>query len=384
MNASSFAAKKILVVGAGFTGCVIAERVSNALKLPVTVIEKRNHVGGNCWSEIDQETGIEVHKYGPHIFHTSNREVWDYICRFTDWNNYQHRVWTRHNGGIYSMPINLATINNFYGKNLNPEEAKSFIASEAAKECIKEPANLEEKAVSQIGRPLYEAFIKGYTIKQWEKDPKELAPEIITRLPVRFNYDNNYFNDLWQGIPLHGYAALFEKMLDNPLIDVRLEHDWSDMRHTVEADTLVIYTGPIDAFFDYRHGHLEWRTLDFEVRRYPVDDFQGAAQVNEADATVGITRKTEYRHFHPEEKYPDSTVVVEEAARYANISDEPYYPVNTEQNRKLYSNYEQDAKKLPNVIFAGRLGEYKYFDMDDSIARAMKTADTITTLIIRQ
>lgn len=374
--------RPILIVGAGLFGSVMAERIANGLGQPVTVIDRRPHVGGNCWSEIDQETGIEVHKYGPHIFHTSNREVWDYICRFTDWNNYQHRVWTRHNGGIYSMPINLATINSFYGKNLNPEEAKSFIASEAAKECIKEPANLEEKAVSQIGRPLYEAFIKGYTIKQWEKDPKELAPEIITRLPVRFNYDNNYFNDLWQGIPLHGYAALFEKMLDNPLIDVRLEHDWSDMRHTVEADTLVIYTGPIDAFFDYRHGHLEWRTLDFSVHHYQISDFQGAAQINEADIEINLTRKTEYVHFHPELNSPASTIVIDESSRRAAIGDEPYYPVNTYINMKLYKKYKDEANCLQNVIFGGRLGKYKYYDMDDTILAALMAYKKITSYIV--
>ena len=284
--------RPILIVGAGLFGSVMAERIANGLGLPVTVIEKRSHTGGNCWSEIDAETGIEIHKYGPHIFHTSNREVWDYISQFTQWNNYQHHVWSRHKGRMYSMPINLATINSFYGMSLTPAEAEKFIAAEAAREGITEPANLEEKAISMIGRPLYEAFIRGYTIKQWEKDPTELAPEIITRLPVRFNYNSRYFNDIWEGIPLHGYAAIFEKMLSNPLISVRLNTDWFDIRDSISPDTLVIYTGPIDRFFDYRFGRLEWRTLDFEKEYHDVPDYQGAAQINEADTDTPQTRFT--------------------------------------------------------------------------------------------
>ncbi|MBD5137540.1 MAG: UDP-galactopyranose mutase [Lachnospiraceae bacterium] len=361
--------RPILIVGAGMFGSVMAERIASQLKRPVTVIDKRPHIGGNCWSEIDPETGIEFHKYGPHIFHTSNKEVWDYISQFTEWNNYQHHGWTRYQGKVYSLPINLQTINAFYGKNLSPEQARNFIAAEAAKEQIKEPQNLEEKAVSLIGRPLYEAFIRGYTIKQWEKDPRELAPEIITRLPVRFNYNGRYFNDRWEGIPLDGYGKMFERMLDDPLITVRLNTDWFDIRETVPSEALVIYTGPIDRFFDYRLGNLEWRTVKFEKIRYDIPDFQGAAIVNCSDADISYTRTSEYRHFHPERSILGKTVVFNEYSYFSSNDDDPYYPISTERNRSMYNSYKKIFIK--NVIFGGRLGTYQYLDMDKAVHNAL-------------
>lgn len=364
--------RPILIVGAGMFGSVMAERIASKLKRPVTVIDKRPHIGGNCWSEIDPETGIEYHKYGPHIFHTSNREVWDYISQFTEWNNYQHHGWTRSRGKIYSLPINLQTINTFYGKNLSPEDARAFIAAEAAREQITEPHNLEEKAISLIGRPLYEAFIRGYTIKQWEKNPRELAPEIITRLPVRFNYTGRYFNDRWEGIPLDGYGKLFERMLDDPLITVRLNTDWFDMRETVSPETLVIYTGPIDQFFDYRLGKLEWRTVDFDIERYTLSDFQGAAIINCADEDIPYTRTTEYKHFHPERELPPKTIVFNEYSHFAGENDAPYYPILTQRNASLYQGYRQLIDGMQNVVIGGRLGEYQYFDMDDTVDNSLR------------
>lgn len=363
--------RPILIVGAGLFGSVMAERVANGLGLPVTIIDRRPHMGGNCWSGIDPATGIEVHKYGPHIFHTSHPEVWEYISRFTQWNGYRHHVWSRHKGRLYSMPINLATINSFYNRNFRPEEARRFMAEEIAREKPGDPANLEEKAISLIGRPLYEAFIRGYTQKQWDKNPRELPAEILTRLPVRFNYDSRYFNDRWEGIPLHGYAAIFRNMLANPLINVKLNTDWLDMRENISPETLVIYTGPMDQFFDHELGRLEWRTLDFETRRYPFKDYQGAAQVNEADADVKYTRKTEYRHFHPELAY-EATVVVSEASRAAGPNDEPYYPVNTARNMDLYQKYVRLAASRVNIFWGGRLGSYRYLDMDKTIASALE------------
>lgn len=363
--------RPILIVGAGLFGSVMAERIASQLGLPVTVIDKRPHIGGNCWSEIDTDTGIECHKYGPHIFHTSNKEVWEYISRFTEWNNYQHRGWARYKGKVFSFPLNLQTINAFYGKSFSPDEARKFISSEAARENITEPKNLEEKAISLIGRPLYEAFIRGYTLKQWEKDPRELAPEIITRLPVRFDFNGRYFADRWEGLPLEGYGKMFERMLADPLITVRLNTDWFDIRDTISSETLIVYTGPIDQFFNNQLGRLEWRTVKFEVIHYDTPDFQGAAVINSADADVPYTRTTEYSHFHPERPKPEKTVIYNEYPLPACNLDDPYYPILTQTNRELYKKYTELAKNIQKIFLGGRLGEYKYYDMDDTINNSL-------------
>lgn len=373
----------LLIVGAGLFGAVMAERLA-AAGYPVTVIDRRPHIGGNCWSETDPQTGIEVHKYGSHIFHTSNREVWEYISRFTDWNSYQHHVWTTYQGRVYSMPINLATINGLYGMSLNPREAEEFIAGEIARENLVEPKNLEEKAISLIGRPLYEAFIRGYTIKQWQKDPATLPPEIITRLPVRFSYNSRYFNDVWEGIPLDGYGKLFERLFSDSRITVRLNTDWFDLRDSVDDDTLVVYTGAIDRFFDCRLGALEWRAIDFEAERFDIPDFQGTSVINNADATTPYTRIHEFRHYHPERSYPDKTIIFREYSRSASSADEPYYPVGDERNRRLYAAYQDLAAQLSNVIFGGRLGSYRYYDMDDVIAAALEESDRLVERLERQ
>lgn len=364
--------QKIIVVGAGFFGAVMAERIANLLKLPVTVIERRKHPGGNSWSEIDAATGVECHCYGSHIFHTSNEEVWNYISQFTEWNDYRHHVWARCRERVYAMPINLHTISSWYGKDFSPDEAKAFIGREAAGENIGEPKNLEEKAITQIGRPLYEAFIRGYTLKQWEKDPRELDASIITRLPVRFNYNNRYFSDKWEGIPLNGYGRLFEELLSSPLIDLRLSADWRDVREHIPSDALIIFSGAIDSFFDFKLGCLEWRTLDFEIDRPPCSDFQGAPVVNSVDAEIPYTRTHEFKHYHPEREDTGKTIIYREYSRKAQKGDEPYYAISTSANRQLYSEYENLARKTPNVIFGGRLGKYAYFDMDDAIAAALE------------
>lgn len=369
--------REIIVVGAGISGSVAAERAASLLGLPVRVIERRKHVGGNCWSEIDENTGVEVHRYGSHIFHTSSRKVIDYISRFTKLNSYQHHVWSRHKGRIYSMPINLATINSFYGRAFNPVQAREFLDKEIARENIAQPANLEEKAISLIGRPLYEALIRGYTMKQWNREPTSLSADIITRLPVRFSYDNRYFSDLWQGIPLEGYAALFSRLLANPLITVELGVDWFNVRQSLPADALVIYTGPIDAFFDYRLGRLEWRGLDFEWECHDLADYQGTSVINSADESEKYTRVHEFRHYHPERPDTGKTTVCREYPKQAGPGDEPYYPVDTAPNRRLYTSYRELAKSLPNVIFGGRLGTYRYLDMDDAVEDALTLAETL-------
>jgi len=361
----------VVVVGAGFFGAVIAERLANDLGLPVTVVEKRSHIGGNSWSEHCPETGIEVHRYGSHIFHTADEEVWSYLCRFTQFNDYQHRVLTTAKNRGYPMPINRTTVNRFYGLDLQPAEVEAFIAGEAAKEKINAPRNLEEKAVSLVGRPLYEAFIKGYTIKQWEKDPLELSADIITRLPVRRDDNDRYFSDSREGIPLNGYAALFERMFDHPLIDMRLNTDFFAIKDDLPPDTLVVYTGPVDRFFDYRFGRLEWRTIAFEKQVHDCPDAQGIAVINYADAEIPHTRIHEYKHYHPERPGSAQTVTFKEFSRTAGEGDDPYYPVNTERNRLLYKKYQQEANALPNTIFGGRLGTYRYLDMDDTIAQAL-------------
>lgn len=365
---------RYLVVGAGFFGAVMAERIASDLGEPVVVIDRKRHIGGNSWSEDDPETGIECHCYGSHIFHTANPEVWQYINRFTSFNSYRHRVLTLYKREIFQMPINLATISAFYGRVMTPEQARQILADEAARAGITTPGNLEEKAVSQVGWPLYEAFVRGYTRKQWETDPKDLPAETITRLPVRFSYKSDYFNDPWQGIPLHGYHALFRRILDHPLIDLRLNTDFFAIRDQLPGDCTVIFTGPVDRYFDYRFGRLSWRTLDFEKEICPVGDFQGTTVMNYAEEQVPYTRIHEFRHYHDERNYPvDRTVIYREYSRFCGLSDEPYYPVNTPGDKEMLSLYLEAARAEKQVIFGGRLGSYQYLDMDKSIATALNT-----------
>jgi UDP-galactopyranose mutase len=318
---------QVCVVGAGFTGAVIAERIAADAGIRVLVIDRRRHTGGNSWSEVDAETGVEFHKYGSHIFHTSNSEVWEYIRRFTRFNDYRHHVWIISGGRVYAMPVNLSSINSFYGRVMSPDEARTLTAREAAREGFTEPANLEEKAVSLVGRPLYEAFIRGYTAKQWETDPKELAADIIERLPVRYSYNTRYFSDTWEGIPLDGYGELFRKLLAHPDIEVRTGVDFAELRASLR-DVLIIYTGAIDEYFACSLGRLEWRTLDFEAERPACADFQGTAVMNYADADIPYTRIHEFKHYHPERPDTGKTLVYREYSRWAGNGDEPYYPVN--------------------------------------------------------
>ena len=364
----------LIVVGAGFYGLTIAERAANMLGRKVCVIERRPHIGGNSYSETDPETGIEYHRYGSHLFHCSNREVWDYLHNFTEFTGYRHRVVTIHEGKAYPMPIGLATICSFFGRYMPPAEARQLIAAQVDAEGLLNPANLEEKAISLIGRPLYEAFIRGYTKKQWQTDPKELPAGIITRLPVRFNFEDGYFADRYEGLPVDGYTAIFEKMTASPLIDVRLDTDFFAVRRPLGPGQLLVYTGPIDRYFDYRAGALGWRTLDFEKEVVAVDDYQGTSVVNYADESVPYTRVHEFKHLHPERKYrPGKTVIYREYSRFATRADEPYYPINTGNDRKTFEAYQAMAEAEPNFILGGRLGSYKYLDMHQAIGAALKT-----------
>ncbi|MBO4793299.1 MAG: UDP-galactopyranose mutase [Deltaproteobacteria bacterium] len=367
------------IIGAGFWGAVIAERIASVMKEPVTIIDKRNHIGGNCHSSIDEETGIECHRYGSHIFHTSLPQVWEYINRFGEFTNYQHKVFTTYQGKVYTMPINLSTINAFYGKSLTPTEAEEFLKAEIARDFIAEPKNLEEKAISLIGRPLYEAFIKGYTAKQWEHDPKDLPASIISRLPFRSNYNANYFRDPWQGVPKGGYFSIFQKLLANPLITVKLGVEYEQFKAQIPADATVIYTGMPDQLFGYEFGELEWRSLRFEWETRDVRDYQGTACMNYADESVPYTRIHEFKHYHPERETPFNfgrTVICREYSQTYKRGEEAYYPVNNERNNAVYARYAQKAAETPNLILGGRLGSYRYWDMDKAIADALNTFET--------
>jgi UDP-galactopyranose mutase len=364
---------RYVIAGSGFFGAVMAERIASELGEPVLVVERRAHIGGNSFSEQDRTTGIEYHRYGTHLFHTSSDEVWTWINRFSRFSNYRHRVLTRHRERMFTMPINLMTLNNFFGVDLQPSEAAAFIAKKAAAENLVNPQNLEEKAISLIGRELYEAFIRGYTAKQWETDPKLLPADIIKRLPVRFNYNDFYFDDVYEGLPLDGYHAIFERIFADPRIDVVLDCDFFDIRGAIRPDALVIYTGPVDRYFDYRFGALGWRTLDFEIERLAMADYQGTAVVNYPDQSVRFTRIHEFRHLHPERRYgSDWTLIMREFSRFAQKADEPYYPINTPEDRTLYDRYAALAKTERNTIFGGRLGTYRYLDMHQAIGAALK------------
>lgn len=367
----------LVIVGSGFYGLTIAERVATELGRRVVIIERRSHIGGNAYSEAESTTGIEVHRYGAHLFHTSNVPVWEYVTRFTTFTDYTHRVYTNVGGEVFPMPINLGTINQFFRAAHGPAEARALIEEQAGELARGDVSNLEEKAISLIGRPLYEAFIKGYTAKQWQTDPRELPAEIISRLPVRYTYDNRYFNDTYEGLPTDGYTAWLERMADHPAIEIRLDTDFFDASQPFnKAATVgnipVVYTGAIDRYFDYAHGRLGWRTLDFEEEVLEVGDFQGTSVMNYGDQAVPYTRIHEFRHFHPERDYPtDKTVIMREFSRFAEGDDEPYYPVNTPDDRERLLRYRADAERESGVHFGGRLGTYQYLDMHMAIASAL-------------
>lgn len=366
----------LIIVGAGFFGATIAERVANELGRKVLILDRRAHIGGNAYSENDAETGIEVHKYGAHLFHTPNKTVWDYLNIFTKFTDYKHRVYTSYKDQVYSMPINLGTISQFFGRRMSPIEAQQLVLEQSRELGDKKAENLEEKAISLIGRPLYEAFIRGYTAKQWQTDPRELPEHIITRLPVRYNFDNRYFNDAYEGLPVDGYTAIFERMLSHPLIHIQTGVDYFNVKNQIPAGKLVVFTGPIDKFFDYKAGELGWRTIDFEPEILQVGDFQGTAVMNYADEDVPYTRILEFRHFNPERDYQkEKTIIVREYSRFAQRGDEPYYPIDTQKDKQTYLVYKAMADAEKDVIFGGRLGTYRYLDMHQAIGAALKCFD---------
>ena len=389
MSAARF---DLFVVGSGFFGLTIAERAATQLGKRVLVVERRPHIGGNAYSEPEPQTGIEIHRYGAHLFHTSNERVWDYVRQFTDFTGYQHRVFAMHDGQAYQFPMGLGLVCQFFGRYYSPDQARALIAEQAAEIDTAKAENLEEKAISLIGRPLYEAFVRDYTAKQWQTDPKELPASVITRLPVRYTFDNRYFNDTYEGLPVDGYTAWLGNMATDERIEVRLDTDWFDVRNELRADSPgapVVYTGPLDRYFDYAEGRLGWRTLDFEVEVLSdCGDFQGTPVMNYNDADVPYTRIHEFRHFHPERDYPtDKTVIMREYSRFADDEDEPYYPINTDTDRALLAAYRARAKAetaSAGVLFGGRLGTYQYLDMHMAIASALSAFDSRVLALLRR
>lgn len=367
----------LIVVGSGFFGLTVAQQCAEWWGLRVAVVERRSHIGGNAYSEIDPDTGIEIHRYGAHLFHTSNKRVWDYVNRFTDFTGYVHRVWTTVDGVVYPMPVNLGTINQFFSAAYSPDEARALIAEQASEVAGEDVTDFESKGVSLVGRPLFDAFFKNYTAKQWQTDPRDLPASVISRLPVRYTYDSRYFNDAYEGLPVDGYTAWLRRMADDERIEVFLDTDFFDTNQPLNRDAVVgrvpvVYTGPIDRYFDFSEGDLSWRTVDFEKEVVPTGDFQGCSVMNYGDLSVDYTRIIEFRHFHPERDYQkERSVIFREYSRFAGRDDEPYYPVNTADDRRKLLAYRALAAAQPDVYFGGRLGSYQYLDMDMAIASAL-------------
>ena len=367
-----------LIVGAGLYGCVLAERIANILKKEVVIIERRDHIGGNCYSEIDKKTGIEFHKYGTHIFHTSNLNVWNYFQNFTKLNNYHHQVLSKFNNKIYQMPINLETINSFFNKNFTPSEAEKFIKDISSKYKKFKYQSFEDKAKSQIGTKLYEAFIKNYTKKQWGKNPNKLPSSIFNRLPLRFNYNEDYFkNSLIQGIPIDGYTNIFKKLVLNKKIKIIYQSEFN-INNPHKVKYLTIYTGPLDKLFNYKFGNLEWRSLKFKKFYHNTNDYQGSSVINYPELKFKYTRIHEPKHLHPEREYSaKKTLTIQEFP--TNNSNEPYYPINDNVNRLISLKYKKYIDKNFNkkLIYGGRLADYAYYDMDMTISASLKKFDFI-------
>ncbi|MDR2156541.1 MAG: UDP-galactopyranose mutase [Clostridiales Family XIII bacterium] len=355
-----------LIVGAGLFGAVCARELADAGKRCL-VVEKRRHIGGNVYTE--NVGGIQVHVYGGHVFHTDAQPVWQYVNRFAAFNHYINMPLANYRGELYNLPFNMNTFYRMWGVR-TPAEAKARIAEQVAEAGVTEPRNLEEQAIGMVGREIYGKLIKGYTEKQWGRTCKELPPFIIKRLPVRFRYDNNYFDDRWQGVPTDGYTAMIERMLDG--VDVRTETDYFERR--AELDALaegLVFTGPIDRYYDYRYGELEWRSLRFETEELEIEDYQGVAAVNYTDAETPFTRIFEHKHFAFGTQ--PNTVITREYPQSWHRGREAYYPINDEKNQARYEKYAELAAREANAVFGGRQGHYRYYDMDKAVSAALET-----------
>ncbi len=407
-----------LIIGAGFSGAVLARQLVENLPCRVEVLDERDHIGGNCHTERDQKTGVMVHKYGPHIFNTDNEKVWHFVNGFGDFRPFINRVKASTAKGMFSMPINLLTINQFFGKTMNPDEARKYVA-QLGDSSIQEPANFEEQALKMLGRNLYETFFKGYTIKQWGCDPKDLPASVLKRLPVRFNYDDNYYNKRFQGIPAEGYTEVIRKILDHPKISVQLNKKWqiedgrwkivdgdnqsprSDLRSPAHKFAHIFYTGPIDAFFGYSEGRLGYRTVTFERIETDSADYQGNAVINYPGEDVPFTRIHEHKHFTPWEQH-EKTVAFREFSKETGPEDIPYYPKRLASDKAILQKYRELAPEMEDrrrkigdgrsevgvernrslgVSFLGRLATYRYMDMEAVIGEALDFAEIFVAAV---
>lgn len=359
---------RYLIIGSGFSGCVLANSLVQNLDCKIDIWDERAHLGGNCHTSRDEETGVMVHRYGPHIFNTDKKEIWDFVNSFVEFKPYVHRVKAQSKGKTYSLPINLFTINQFFNKNFSPAEAREFLATLGDKS-ITDPQNFEEQALHFIGADLYKAFFYGYTKKQWGCEPKALPASILKRIPVRFNYDDNYHTHSYTGIPVDGYTAVMEKMIDLPGIELSLNKKFTAKTDVGEYDH-VFYTGPLDAYFDYCYGRLGYRTVTFE-KFYAEGDYQGLSQMNYCDEEVPYTRIAEHKHFTPWEQH-DKTVYFKEFSKETGKDDLPYYPKRLEADKELLKKYRKKAEELESVSFLGRLATYRYMDMHHVIGEAME------------
>ena len=362
-----------LVVGAGFAGSIMAERLATERGQRVLVIDRRSHIAGNAYDYYDEQ-GVLVHRYGPHIFHTNSDKVVEYLSRFTDWRPYEHRVLASVDGHQVPMPINRTTINTLYGLDLTTDdEVERFLAERA--EPVDYIKTSEDVVVAKVGRELYEKFFRGYTRKQWQRDPSELHSSVCARIPIRTNEDDRYFTDSFQNMPVDGYTAMFERILDQPGIEVSVDTDYYDVKDEVDYEHLV-WTGPIDGFFDYRFGALPYRSLEFELRNEPTPDggyLQPAASINEPSEDVPYTRRTEFRWMTGQERHESSTVAIE----YPRSEGDPYYPIPNDETRALYRRYEALGADLPDVTFVGRLARYQYLNMDQVVGQALATVEKL-------
>lgn len=357
-----------LIVGAGFAGSVLAERLASQSNKKVLIIDKRNHIAGNAYDHYDQ-SGILVHKYGPHIFHTNSKDVFNYLSQFTEWRNYQHRVLANVDGQLLPIPINLNTINRMYGLNLSSEEVTKFFESKAEKK--NEISTSEDVVVSVVGRELYEKFFRGYTRKQWALDPSELHASVTARVPTRTNRDDRYFTDTYQAMPLHGYTRMFEKMLDHPNIHIMLNTDYRDVVGNLPFKEL-IFTGPIDEFFDYKYGKLPYRSIDFKFETLDQENFQETGTINYPN-DYAFTRITEFKHLTGQKHHKTSLVY-----EFPTAEGDPYYPIPKSENQAIYQKYNNLASKMKSTHFVGRLATYKYYNMDQVVAQALTVFKKIT------
>lgn len=362
---------RFLIIGAGFSGSVLAHLLSQQLDCTIDIWDERDHLGGNCHTTRDDKTGVMVHRYGPHIFNTDKKEIWDFVNSFVEFKPYVHRVKAMSKGKVYPLPVNLFTINQFFNQNFTPSQAEAFLSSLGDKS-ITDPQNFEEQALHFIGKELYDAFFYGYTKKQWGCEPSELPASILKRIPVRFNYDDNYHTHSYTGIPVTGYTSVMEKMLDSPQIELSLNKKFSSQSDTSAYDH-VFYTGPLDAFFDYRFGRLGYRTVTFE-QHYAKGDHQGLTQMNYCDEDVPYTRIAEHKHFTPWEKH-ENTIYFKEFSKETGIDDSPYYPKRLKLDKELLLQYRKEAEKCINTSFLGRLATYRYMDMHHVIGEAMNMAN---------